>query len=1537
MSAAEQVEQKPNGNVPETQAQDVAEVEAQVNGEEQAEGVQIPPVTIRIPKPTCSRTVPKPKEASEPRDRLTIYPQPNETMQDLKLLINDWVGAYWLGPYSLRLPFVKSEEEDGRGQVFSKKQDLTEVRAGEKLNDWLEVQDAFAHLGEDDERVLEIVREPYGEFTARQSVLRLLELIAPAGTSANTTSTAIALQPGSTIFEAVRDGAIAFGAETHYEEVEVALPSGRKGKGGKKEVVKVKRAVSGDKAHAFADWKGDWQSTRLGDLPISQPLLEVSPSLRSIQISPFNPPPPHLRQLGHQLYLQVALLEGETVTIICSTRGWYVSKSNVNNFDPSPRSNADGSVAAPTHSLVDLLHSLSPLFSERVSHLAPLSTEPQLMDPISTVAIPQAEPAYPWLATAPKPATGPEILRTQLAFLHTGAYGADSVDAARDWNEEIQGIRELPRSSMQERVFREKMLQKVWAEFDQAAVRAVQSVARGDIPAINPAEDARAHMYLQSNIFITQGDSDALDAYAHLGGDAAMRISHGKDAAGVKFLNKLDVDGVYMLGHTIVDWQGKRWICQSILPGIFSNRRKEDEEEEQTAPVAEEGEAKKDNKEDWVNVGGSPTASTADNEKVAAGEDAEESEEEAENPMMIYGLDSEKQTSIHWESATHKLMAQIGTVARLAEHTVKDGKGEEHKFYASAEVKGLRGTDGRRYLLDAQRLSPVDIEWLEKDAEGKDGVNYPHRLVMLRPELLETFWESELKRWARGVAEKAQSKKDEEAKAEASKEAGPSTAATTEKADGEAAAAPTAETEVAELPKEDQSPAAEAAAAHRAEEEKPVDASVVGDIKQFELRFNPDAFVEQAPAKGSDKPYVPSAITDESDPSVKAVRDASVFLRSIAIPAVVLDVLTGNTSGIMDGAALTKHLHGRGINMRYLGHLVTTIVQFSAGPDAKEKAETGHLSALKAITIQEMVFRASKHILRELIAGLQPETITYAVSHFLNCLLGTEFNSSPSAIYNPIGVSDREAEPAYTKLTPESLKKQIVEIVQARYRWSLDEEYLTSGLRKKQLLRELAMRVGFQLAQREFVFSKAEEAANAQSDEEKEKENNKSGKDKKAKKTNRANAAALKRTSTFEPEDVLTLVPIVKSTAPSVTVAEEILEAGRTTINRGSIDLGLEFMLEALQLYENIHSVIHPEVAAVYNQYSQAIHQLARLKIQQVAATEGSDPEQPLGLDVATALRLQRHAVTVAERTLGVHHHETAGYYFNLAMLENLEGNAQQALRYFRHVLSLWDVIHGPNHPEINTVLSNAGVVLQAINETSLALSLQKQAYESTLALFGSTHIQTGQSLHQLTQSHFLAGDMPAALSTSEQALSIFTARLGEEHAQTQEVKKNVELLRAVLENVERQKERNEQLKKESQDRLKAAKERVSLGAGGRGRRLGGTLGNANGGVRIVDPATLAAAAAAAGQPLPQGTASAAPTATGDAAAATAAAPGGAEGQAAAEGSNANAGLNVGARGTESVEELVRFIQGQQQQPSASAKNRGKNALRGKRRTGAKR
>ena len=248
---------------------------------------------------------------------------------------------------------------------------------------------------------------------------------------------------------------------------------GKKGKPGGKKEVKAKRESS--KAHAFADWESDDTPTPLSRLPMSQTPPEVLPCVRSVQLSPFNPPPPHLRQAGHQLYLQVTLLEGDVVNFVCSSRGWYISKSTP--IDPTPPT-------PPTHSLIDLLHSISPRFTERLAFLPPLSTTPSPLEPISTVPIPQAETAYPFLATPPRPTA--DILRTQLAYLHTGATVADSLDGARDWNEEIQGIRELPRETMQERVMREKMAQKTWAEYTQASVRAVLAVSVSPLTHLHP-------------------------------------------------------------------------------------------------------------------------------------------------------------------------------------------------------------------------------------------------------------------------------------------------------------------------------------------------------------------------------------------------------------------------------------------------------------------------------------------------------------------------------------------------------------------------------------------------------------------------------------------------------------------------------------------------------------------------------------------------------------------------------------------------------------------------------------------------------------------------------------------------------------------------------------------------------------------------------------------------------------------------------------------------------------------------------------------
>ena len=586
-----------------------------------------------------------------------------------------------------------------------------------------------------------------------------------------------------------------------------------------------------------------------------------------------------------------------------------------------------------------------------------------------------------------------------------------------------------------------------------------------------------------SNIFITRA-IDCIDTYAHVGGDAAAHISHAKDAAMVKLLNKTDVDGLYLLGHAVIDWQGERWVCQSVLPGIFSRKLGEKEEEAET-------------KEDWVKVGDSPKPPTEEKEEP----------ELAENPLIVYGLDSEITSTVHWDAGSHKLMSKLATALRLAPHQVQDGKGDSHEFYASAEVKALKGTDGRRYLLDLPRLMPVDVEFLEKDLNGAviggEGEAYPHRVVLLRPELLELYFDSEFKRWARKLAAEHQPAEKKE------QDSG-------------------AETGVTPASAEDASPAVEAAAAAKAEQEQPLDMEAFGEkIKQFDLRFNPDAFVDMPHPRSvavdeQEQPYIPSTITDESDPAIKAVRDASVFLRTMSIPALTLDVMMGNITGLADGASLTRAMHARGINMRYLGYLAQSIQQFAAGSKEESTEVKGYLASFNTIVEKEMILRASKHVLRSLVKGLAPEYVPCAVSHFLNCLLGAEFADSPKAVYQPLGLGADEPEPAYVSLTIASLRERIVAEIAKRFRYSLPVDTVRD-VRKRQLMRELAMRCGFQLAQRDYAFTSADVQVNGDSDGEK-----KSKKDK----TKQVVAA---RTTTFLPEDVLTLVPVLKTTAPTVS------------------------------------------------------------------------------------------------------------------------------------------------------------------------------------------------------------------------------------------------------------------------------------------------------------------------------------------------------------------------------------------------------------------
>jgi protein TIF31 len=146
------------------------------------------------------------------------------------------------------------------------------------------------------------------------------------------------------------------------------------------------------------------------------------------------------------------------------------------------------------------------------------------------------------------------------------------------------------------------------------------------------------------------------------------------DLLGLRALQILDSDKLHVLATTIVSYKGHRVIAQSIIPGILNNN--------DLASLAE------------------------------------------------YGSVDEHKT-IYSKEDFHELMKKLCN-DHLSLRTVKvlDSANQEVEIAGSVEVKGIRGTDKRCYLVDLQGLTPRDMNYPDQEK---------HHTCLLRPELLLLF------------------------------------------------------------------------------------------------------------------------------------------------------------------------------------------------------------------------------------------------------------------------------------------------------------------------------------------------------------------------------------------------------------------------------------------------------------------------------------------------------------------------------------------------------------------------------------------------------------------------------------------------------------------------------------------------------------------------------------------------------------------------------------------------------------------------------
>ncbi|CRK22978.1 hypothetical protein BN1723_012854, partial [Verticillium longisporum] len=467
------------------------------------------------------------------------------------------------------------------------------------------------------------------------------------------------------------------------------------------------------------------------------------------------------------------------------------------------------------HSLLSLLELISPSFESSFKALQEFNNR---KDPLATFQIANAIPAAPWIVpstTSPHCTHLSDPTRSQETYLIAGV---DNTDTLRDWNEEFQSAKELPKETVQDRVFRERLLSKLFADYNDAATRGAVLVARGEIPPLNPTECKDAQIFVYNNVFFSFG-ADGVGTFTSEGGDEAARVATGKDVAGVRLVNQLDVDGLFTTATVVVDYLGKRIVGQSIVPGIFKPR--------------EPGE----NQIDYGAVEG---------KDIVAADD-------------------------RFVSVFEKLSRAL----RVKKHPVWDKESKRIDLEASVETKGLMGTDGRKYVLDLYRVTPLDVAWLEASAEEGEFPEYPHRMTVLRPELVESFGRKKMKEWVdEQLAQRAQSKQD-------------SADDTTKQA--------SAADSIGE--------STEAQATSEKEKDRI-------DLSQFQFALNPDAFSGQLPQTPDEKAELEA---DEKD-----VRVACEYLTDRVIPDLVRELQDCDISFPMDGQALSRLLHKRGINVRYL-------------------------------------------------------------------------------------------------------------------------------------------------------------------------------------------------------------------------------------------------------------------------------------------------------------------------------------------------------------------------------------------------------------------------------------------------------------------------------------------------------------------------------------------------------------------------------------------------------------------------------------------
>lgn len=991
--------------------------------------------------------------------------------------------------------------------------------------------------------------------------------------------------------------------------------------------------------------------------------------IKSLTISQWSPVSPSQKTKGDLLYLTLQTLESEIFNITCHYSGFFVNKSSTANFNPEIKTNEKGKFFK-NYLLYNLVASLSPAFTKSMEeNEVILSTATD--HPESYLLPNNSFLASPWIVDTQSMKIQPDLSRIQLPLFTNGVDGSDYV---KDWNDDIQALRELPSESIQEKILKEKLVQKTLFDFTKVATQTAIHIINGNLTSMNPTEETSKQIFLKNGIFYTS-EATSLDIFEETGGIDASRYASSKDLAAIKILNKFDVHDVHSLVTCIVDYMGKRIVCQAPVPGIFSN-----------------------------------------------GTEGEEEEEE----KVLYGLSSTNTKILRDESFNDSLQ-KVADVFHLKAHSVEisDSVKSDGKLIVSKDSKGIRGTDGRKYIIELYRTTPRDVEFTEANFDLSKEDTYPHGESLLRHEAVEEWW----KRKA-SVLFKAETERLEK--------------------EGKDVEGENGEKPQIVLPTDQIVFNPDAFSGINESDE---DRDVVRNMSKFIKDNLVEEFLAEFPSQVA--PFDGASLTDSLHRQGINMR----YLGYIAEQALSKkEQIVKTTEATMKANEEEVKKRKAEEDAKKEEEKAKSEANSEVAKSEEDKAETeekpkeeskatfesavANFDVLYSLCVQEMIARSVKHLLGNLSSKVPGFLVPEFVAHFHNCLLGSQITTTPEAMIDEtqkLFLDDEALE--FVNLTSEEVFKLIKSEVRSRFRYSLPEGWVADLVKPNQLLREIAHKFGIQWTAQEYAFT-AEVFATIKDKSAVEQQviETKSKKNKKKSQQTVVATKTIERSSTFLASDIVNFLPVVKDSGYKATLIDEILQTARAHIMQGDKEVGTTLLNDLLSIQEQIYGLVNPETAKLYTLVSQIY--------------------ADLGHEYKAAL-IARKAIILSERTTGFDSFDTVTAYMNSGYYSSSNMELGNSLKLYKQAIDIWSSVYGKNHPTLITTLINLGESLTRVSLFPSAFKVYEDALSLSIEVNGAVSELTGSIYYKLGMLLLNSSRFKEARDIYAIAQDIFTKLLG--------------------------------------------------------------------------------------------------------------------------------------------------------------------------------